>query len=47
MSATDVVTAAPVSSGRLRGHHRKTNGLRERSRSDTVRVSVCPVTPAR
>jgi len=24
-----------------------TNGLRERSRSDTVRARVCPVTPAR
>jgi hypothetical protein len=26
---------------------RSRNGLRERSRSDTFRVRVCPVTPAR
>jgi hypothetical protein len=28
-------------------HRRKGNGLRERSRSDTVRARVCPVIPAR
>jgi|NGEPerStandDraft_6_1074524.scaffolds.fasta_scaffold82211_2 hypothetical protein len=30
---------------RVAGDHRKANGLRERSRSDTVRGRACPVTP--